>query len=111
MAGRKFDGSRDGNVARKAPEKTRVGAETHNAKALYLQLKQENIGLVRKWRDRDSNPGHHDFQSCALPTELSRRVGDAFETARQALILGYRTQAIKEEATRPSSLLLFCEAV
>jgi integrase len=26
-----------------------------------------------RWRDRDSNPGHHDFQSCALPTELSRR--------------------------------------
>jgi len=27
----------------------------------------------RRWRDRDSNPGHHDFQSCALPAELSRR--------------------------------------
>jgi integrase len=26
-----------------------------------------------KWRDPDSNWGHHDFQSCALPTELSRR--------------------------------------
>src|ERR687886_733498 len=25
------------------------------------------------WRDPDSNRGHHDFQSCALPTELSRR--------------------------------------
>jgi hypothetical protein len=30
-----------------------------------------------KWRDPESNRGHHDFQSCALPTELSRRVGDA----------------------------------
>src|SRR3954467_7215978 len=29
-------------------------------------------GLCR-WRDPDSNRGHHDFQSCALPTELSRR--------------------------------------
>ena len=28
---------------------------------------------VRRWRDLDSNRGHHDFQSCALPTELSRR--------------------------------------
>ncbi len=26
-----------------------------------------------RWRDPDSNRGHHDFQSCALPTELSRR--------------------------------------
>jgi hypothetical protein len=25
-----------------------------------------------EWRDPDSNRGHHDFQSCALPTELSR---------------------------------------
>src|ERR1700756_1664214 len=25
------------------------------------------------WRDSESNRGHHDFQSCALPTELSRR--------------------------------------
>ncbi len=29
--------------------------------------------LWRRWRDPDSNRGHHDFQSCALPTELSRR--------------------------------------
>src|SRR5512132_2980079 len=28
-----------------------------------------------RWRDPDSNRGHHDFQSCALPTELSRRDG------------------------------------
>src|ERR671912_2340043 len=27
-----------------------------------------------EWRDPDSNRGHHDFQSCALPPELSRRV-------------------------------------
>ena len=31
------------------------------------------IGLSGAWRDPDSNRGHHDFQSCALPTELSRR--------------------------------------
>ena len=30
---------------------------------------------VPRWRDPDSNRGHHDFQSCALPTELSRRNG------------------------------------
>jgi hypothetical protein len=27
----------------------------------------------QKWRDADSNWGHQDFQSCALPTELSRQ--------------------------------------
>src|SRR5215212_982406 len=31
------------------------------------------LQVKRKWRDPDSNRGHHDFQSCALPTELSRR--------------------------------------
>ncbi len=30
-------------------------------------------GKKRKWPDPDSNWGHHDFQSCALPTELSGR--------------------------------------
>ena len=28
---------------------------------------------IWRWRDPDSNRGHHDFQSCALPTELSRQ--------------------------------------
>ena len=37
----------------------------------------------RRWRDPDSNWGHHDFQSCALPTELSRRTGvDGSDSAR-----------------------------
>ena len=40
--------------------------------------KKENPPAMRGcgWRDPDSNRGHHDFQSCALPTELSRRGGD-----------------------------------
>jgi hypothetical protein len=32
-----------------------------------------HINVLREWRDPDSNRGHHDFQSCALPTELSRQ--------------------------------------
>src|SRR3954451_2391730 len=28
-----------------------------------------------KWRGPESNRRHHDFQSCALPTELPRRAG------------------------------------
>jgi hypothetical protein len=30
-----------------------------------------------KWRGWESNPRHHDFQSCALPTELPRRAAAA----------------------------------
>ena len=33
------------------------------------------LQAFRRWRDPDLNRGHHDFQSCALPTELSRRGG------------------------------------
>ena len=29
--------------------------------------------LSIEWRGRESNPRHHDFQSCALPTELPRQ--------------------------------------
>ena len=37
-----------------------------------------------KWRDPDLNRGHHDFQSCALPTELSRHGRSATESSRHA---------------------------
>ena len=35
-----------------------------------------------RWRDPDLNRGHHDFQSCALPTELSRHGIDCPRAAR-----------------------------
>src|SRR3712207_9013437 len=52
-----------------------------------------------KWRDPDSNRGHHDFQSCALPTELSRRREQRDDsTARggsyQASIRAARTRSL-----------------
>ena len=34
-----------------------------------------------EWRDPDSNRGHHDFQSCALPAELSRPGGAMLATS------------------------------
>ena len=37
------------------------------------QRKSLQTQAFQRWRDPDSNRGHHDFQSCALPTELSRR--------------------------------------
>src|SRR5688572_19697741 len=30
------------------------------------------LPVLRPWRGPESNRGHHDFQSCALPTELPR---------------------------------------
>lgn len=33
---------------------------------------EEHGRSVRRWRGWESNPRHHDFQSCALPTELPR---------------------------------------
>ena len=44
------------------------GSERRRAPQNY-RLCRASVG----WRDPDSNRGHHDFQSCALPTELSRR--------------------------------------
>jgi hypothetical protein len=33
------------------------------------------IGLCARWRDPDSNRGHHDFQSCGAATEFARFTG------------------------------------
>ena len=52
-----------------------------------------------KWRDSESNRGHHDFQSCALPTELSRQL-----TARQrplpARARGFAPRRARRAASR-----------
>ena len=41
--------------------------------ANYQRVEHPVSMRFSRWRDPDSNRGHHDFQSCALPTELSRR--------------------------------------
>src|SRR5918994_5658816 len=61
-----FDGNPDGNVARKRPEKVGLRDDSDTQKTLRLQLKQEKTGKYWKWRDPDSNRGHHDFQSSKL---------------------------------------------
>ena len=40
------------------------------------------IPLITGWRGAESNRRHHDFQSCALPTELPRRGGIRLAPAR-----------------------------
>src|SRR5437763_15410006 len=42
------------------------------ASAPVAQVERPLAFAKNGWRDPDSNRGHHDFQSCALPTELSR---------------------------------------
>ena len=60
------------------------------AQALTLVLATRTRARGR-WRDPDSNRGHHDFQSCALPTELSRRGRQSSAaTAAQAAPQGVR---------------------
>src|SRR6188508_3442940 len=39
-------------------------------------------GVRMQWRGPESNRRHHDFQSCALPTELPRRSGKIVAAAR-----------------------------
>src|ERR1700749_1961578 len=55
---------------------------------------------VVKWRDPDSNRGHHDFQSCALPAELSRPFG-------RAMLAGWgRRIRLSPQPARPSRYYL-----
>ena len=62
---RRYDGRND-TKGHEHPIGGHSGVAASALKTLHLQ------GILR-WRDPDSNRGHHDFQSCALPTELSRR--------------------------------------
>jgi hypothetical protein len=50
-----------------------------------LRGSRPDMSCLRGWRDPDSNRGHHDFQSCALPTELSRRGGEDIAVVRAAV--------------------------
>ena len=67
-----------------SPLKPSGASVTRNRKCVDLPV-------LRRWRDPDLNRGHHDFQSCALPTELSRRgramlaSRDRFEAAVRGL--------------------------
>src|SRR5918995_3644903 len=49
---------------------------------------------ISGWRDPDSNRGHHDFQSCALPTELSRRAANRLARGGPGLELRQRVDRL-----------------
>ena len=71
--------------ARNPPVRARIGCELDACAPFVGQTaahrprtahrKGARLQALLPWRDPDSNWGHHDFQSCALPTELSRRTG------------------------------------
>ena len=60
------------------------------------------LQAFRRWRDPDSNRGHHDFQSCALPTELSRRDG-WIRVARDRRYRGGGARAAASRCSPPRS--------
>jgi lactoylglutathione lyase len=52
------------------------GASPLGNLAALAREKRPVCSAFRKWRGPESNRRHHDFQSCALPTELPRRGAD-----------------------------------
>ena len=53
---------------------TTPGAGCSSGQCTTDRQSRSHVGFrPSEWRDPDSNRGHHDFQSCALPTELSRQ--------------------------------------
>jgi len=63
-------GTGNGTTAPKTPPNTPQRPRPERGQNLRISRQKA------KWRDSESNRGHHDFQSCALPTELSRRGPD-----------------------------------
>ena len=64
------------------------------------------MGPCGRWRDPDSNRGHHDFQSCALPTELSRQRGARLAPTglrRSVTVARAMTGTVRRTATRRCS--------
>src|SRR5690349_6904440 len=72
-----------GDFGPKSPDfKTALGNRRSEADSEGRKV-QTKFQTVRRWRGPESNRRHHDFQSCALPTELPRlrpnRIGGAGE--------------------------------
>ena len=62
--------------------------------------------LAFKWFHRESNQGHKDFQSFALPTELWHRVW--FGSAKVRVILDFAKFSAKIEENRRNAYLSGC---
>ena len=53
-----------------------------------------------EWRGWESNPRHHDFQSCALPTELPRRSRAGWKASGESLGWGRDLAASSDRGRR-----------
>ena len=62
-----------GNVG-ESGKKAREGEERKRKKKARKLLLAKTYGLISWWPDQESNQGHKDFQSSALPSELSGQV-------------------------------------
>jgi hypothetical protein len=88
-----------------------VGRRISGATSVIPRRRADWTHLVRpressEWRDSESNRGHHDFQSCALPTELSRRARCSPEQRRRPNLTGSKLAAEPEgDAARDQHLL------
>ena len=78
-------------------------------KAKTLQLVQlQRFVRFSKWCHRESNQGHKDFQSFALPTELWHRVW--FGSAKVRVILDFAKFSSKIGGNRRNAYLSGCPA-
>ncbi len=61
-------------VSSLAEQRTKVHVHSYHVwLVLSMTVERRCVTRASRWPDPDSNRGHHDFQSCALPTELSGR--------------------------------------
>ena len=64
---------KSGKVGKSGKNRGQEGARKRKKKARKL-LVAITYGLISWWPDQESNQGHKDFQSSALPSELSGQV-------------------------------------
>ena len=72
-AKRQLDDAEWDTFGTRGPDEADSSAYSEAAMRRGGSRKRRYKARADRWRDPDSNRGHHDFQSCALPTELSRR--------------------------------------
>src|SRR5688500_15811049 len=86
--------------------------ETNGRRSL-ISSKPAEPCTIQKWRGPESNWRHHDFQSCALPTELPRRRSRRWyrATSRRLLVFsgaldGDRVGPVVVDRSRVAPLIL-----
>ena len=64
-----------------------------------IRWEMKTLGILFPWcRGADSNRRHQDFQSCALPTELPRRI-KVEKCCRVAVLLFFYSRSTSHRST------------